>query len=474
MTGTEKAHKASFTSIFLLPFALRCADTERQMAIPGLAALHGLRERLRDALCASGWEPAPLGPHEGGYFHSHARDLLKDRLRLSRLRLDDTEVPPEGGGFWIAVDLGERRVTDLLLKQVHIHLFDIGIGVLSFHVEGELPFEDLLLFNERFRYLDIIYKDQPRGRQITIQWQGVPFHERAAGDAAASPWQNVLIRGLLDPVSRASRDAGWVLDPLDRRMALLCCAGLPPDQPIDDQRWLPLLFVDTDPAGSFDGDEAFARELRERHEYRRWWRRTRIGFTRYSAAFLIDQANPHFAHLPGHVAGTYQSLAILTYLQHAKLLDLKHHAALLAGSRDLPQELWRNLKETYLVFATRYWSIEMTTFDQGIEMSARWAQILDSPALFHEVREEIERFEADANTRATQQLNARIERLTKITVGLGALAVWFGLLGANDPTQVFRWTDWMQPTLKWTGIFSAGILLLFGVIHGVHRIFRRT
>ncbi len=53
-----------------------------------------------------------------------------------------------------------------------------------------------------------------------------------------------------------------------------------------------------------------------------------------------------------------------------------------------------------LLFSTRYWFIEVTNQDQGIEMWQQCSKIMENNRLFDEIREEIERFEAYQSQRS--------------------------------------------------------------------------
>ncbi len=404
------------------------------------------------------WRPAPAGEFlrnaefrdERHYLHPFARQVLADQVLLRPRdtpwgRPRDGEHAPNWPLSLVLPD--GRTVGGLVLTDVNIHIFETGVGVLALRISGSGALEDMLCVNEVFRWFGRDYADRPVLHSFSVNDIA---YDAFDDDADSEPPELVpqssaalrchsLIDMLLGARAATLRTV-WVQPVLDWRMVVLSWTAVHEAGPDWDVRWQEQLLVDTFSGGSFNPGpgplgEAYTKELLDQHEYRRWWNDQRIGFTRYSAAFLGCRENGFFHRwVRKHCQTVYYSLALLTLLHRTKLLELSRESADVAeglARRPVPPGLAgrvRRLREDFLLFSTRYWFIELTDQDQGIDMSRQWSKVMDNERLFGELREEIERFEAYQSQRSAERTGTRVQVLTIV---LGIFALFTGLLGAN-------------------------------------------
>jgi len=516
--GLDKSVEA--TTFFVFPFVFAPAS-----AGEGTAKLEHLRE-AKDTLVevltqktgptnTARWQaPSSDEPYidradhlgEREYLHPFARDALRDQTYLTLESVPWSDIIPTKG--WEATftqqqkekqkdgseQIITRTVQGLTLVQAAMHLFDIGVGLLTLEVEAKgLPLGDLLFFNERFRHTGQSYPDEYLSQSIVLsksqddtdsggsaylifdpekQTKDAPVLRQNGPDAFTA---NALVAMLMGDRFKAALDddqAEVTVEPiLDRRMVTFVWAALPDmvHTPRLDDLWRRLLYVDGD--GDYDvsheGTPAFVEALDREHHYERWWSRTvRIGFSRYSLAMMGDEAVTFYReYVRPHFCTLYYTMGILLLVQRAKLIQLSEASSRVARrlmdhipDTVLAEEL-SCLKAMFLLFGTRYYFSEMTHQDQGIDMSRQWADIMDNPRLFAELGQEIERFEAYQSQRAADKTNWSVNLLTIV---LTVAALWTGLLGANFLPEFVRQihrTDAPDPGTFWV---ITGISLVVG------------
>jgi hypothetical protein len=467
---------AELTTLFCLPFVFRpkaqtrvAPRTElRRIQSELIAALESDRGPV-GAASRCQWQRASADEYRTGlahyderrYLHPFARDVLTAQtfLTLKRAPWSSEDL---GSGVPLELTLSDgKSLTGLSLVSCQLHLFDAGVGVLSLEIDGQGKPQELLKFNETFRRIGRSYLKQPDlPRTVTIAGAAYPLFTTEGewtddtkcppDDPATLLTEQALIKLLigdrLGPAATVNRD--WTVEPvLDERMVVITwmghrCLG----NVALDSLWQQLLFVDSSPNGSYNApaDDPFTQALRGSAEYRRWWNSQRIGFTRYSAAFMGRADGPFAEDIRNQVRRVYYTLGLMMLLHRAKLLEFSRLSSTLSKAiaaerppRNVHDNV-RRLRESFLDFATRYWFIELTNQDQGIDMTEKWSEALRNRQLFNEVQEEIERFEALQTQRAADRTNFTLQWLS---IALGFVALWTGALGAN-----VAWPELAQST----------------------------
>lgn len=501
---TLNEHSAvSFSTSFLLPFVFKPRDGETICALDRLVQtkadlVQTLTAPAEGDAPSARWRKVPTeefahGPNhfdEREYLHPFTRALLTEQTLLDLAEAPWGDPDPASGEWPVQAELkGGHRVGGLRFSEARLHLFDIGVGLLAITVEGDdLTFGDLLEVNEGLRRTGRSYLAESLPRTLRFAEVDLPLFEQTeplvAGEEPEEQTEghelmvNGLVRLLLGRRLQgvSPGDKPWRVQPiLDRRMVTLCWAAVPTGKDQngatadrlaaalgDDTLWQRLLFVDGAGGCSHNASPAFVEQLAREHHYARWWRDHRIGFTRYSAAFLGSADDGFFCdEVRRQVRSVYYTMAVLTLLQRAKLVELSWASSEAArglvenaDDRELADTL-RRLKAMFLLFASRYYFVEMTHQDQGIEMSAHWGEAMDNRRLFNELAQEIERFEAHQRQRAADTTNRWV---TRLTIALTGLALWTGLLGANFlPGWIWRDTDNKSPEVFW-------VVTLIGVV----------
>jgi hypothetical protein len=396
------------------------------------------KDALRTALQRSvdRWEPFTFSREKLGdefsYFFPYTREFLGSQIyhftfrpRELRLKVCDYD------------DLVPK------LTKARLHLFPLGIGILSLHVEGITPlsFGRLLDFNSDFRYLSKAYSTQTLP-QITLE---TPTR-RAPQEAHNQEGLHALIDDFLWEVGGIPQS-----QLLDDRTIVYSYAALKRDSvsrdyPLDDL-FFKFLFVDhTDGDALPDAD--FRRELLAKHEYRRWRNYTannedqsvRFGFSRYSGVVmgtesLSDSNLPSQSSHPAldipsdsteekdfvkdtifrHFRTMYYDMALILLFHRTALLKLSDDLSRVdieAQDSHERRDRVRQLRAQVLEFTNRYWFGEITNQDQGIEMFDCWKNALRNKDLFDEVHRELQEYDDQLRNLDAERLNNTLAVLT--------------------------------------------------------------
>lgn len=182
-----------------------------------------------------------------------------------------------------------------------------------------------------------------------------------------------------------------------------------------------LLYVDA-PAKEYRYESGFMETLMAEHTYRRWDQySTKIGFSRYSGAFLYFGHDENFYRT---FESMYYQMFLLIVYYRACLIRFSDEIAEVAkhfpetdkvkqpAAAKFVNEL-RTLRTHFMKFMNIHWFKEVSHQDQGIELFSIMRKAFDLDDMYGQVKEEIER--ADDLSELFRQ--GQIERLgRKMTI----------------------------------------------------------
>ncbi len=235
-----------------------------------------------------------------------------------------------------------------------------------------------------------------------------------------------------------------------------------------------LLFVDN-PGKDYRYAREFTENLIREHTYERWSHYgTKIGFSRYSAAFLYFGYEA-FLYRP-FVSMNFQMFLLATYYR-ARLVRFADEIATIAKkwptsseNKKLLEALKRDLRvlhTEFMRFMNVHWFVEVTHQDQGIELFHLIRKAFQLDTMYSQVKEEIER--ADDLVEVLHNENVEKFNTTAGHIGVlfGIIAILSGYFGMNFD-QVMSWgkSSWLFVAISFVcGVcFAWSIIILFRLI----------
>lgn len=225
-----------------------------------------------------------------------------------------------------------------------------------------------------------------------------------------------------------------------------------------------LLYVDN-PGHNYRYNPAFIEPEMAHHAYTRWEHYgTKYGFTRFASVFVYF-GNDGSLYRP--VTSMYYQMFLLIVYFRSRLIQFSDEIARIAQKSPDPnrsneaekkkfKDSLRALHRRFMHFMNRFWFVEVTNQDQGIEIFQLMRKAFEIEPMYSQVKDEIER--ADELTELLH--NEDVERFNT-RVGLvgaiwGFLAILTGFLGMNfEPIS-----NWGKSYLHFYFVFLAIIILL--------------
>lgn len=379
---------------------------------------------------------------------------------------------------------------------------------------GPVHLDDLLAFNELFRYVQQPYKEhdaekgyrtvladlpvdpQQPDRRLRDGTEDEGYHLRWSRllafeieDAAGKRWHLFPTEGENDWNAHARRwltrgdleqPSGWAVY-ADNRAYVSTAAmvegglgALEEAFPVEGEpeasrfgHWIRLLNVDPPDrtAAASHGTTPYERRWAENRTYQRWESAgTVYGFTYHSSA-LLGPATAFLA-LDAHWRSIYfDQTLLLLYLRVTSFRfsrSLSDASSESRGKADV--ESWRRrfseLRRTFAVFTNLYEFPLVSNQQQGLELYDLARKTMDVNALFREVREEILGTHEFFESVASQQANEWVARLTVAAMILGTGALVTGFFGMNVFIEEVEALDPLGSILIFGALwFSAGVVL---------------
>lgn len=508
---------ASYTR-FLFPFAYRPVVD---------------RHPIRDEPC---YKPLPLNESDWNrrrrYFTRETADVLFKRARWFAIPQADWENPedqhPWPRRFKAALHSGELDVElappELVLfewkagtpKQSAPDLFQTGFLLIEAHFPAHQPstpvLEDLLVFNERFRYWRAPFPTHAERMRSIVDSQGLLGNSESEAPSELlslylDRWLRLLELPLISPDNGtrlrlfpeawATRARKWWLSELtagrdedadppaehclvyaDNRAFTWTCAlveagvsALPTPSVAagllaaeDRGYWVKLLNVDA-PEGSPEATNrvtAFEREWAADRTYKRWEHfGTLYGFNYHAGAMLAAPiADPptwlHFREQYLDMVLLLLYLRVTLFRFSRALSDISEEARDARGGWRAERR-WRKrfeeLRWRFSVFTNLYKFPLVSNQQQAIEMYSLARRFLDVDELFEEVEEEIASSHEFLDVSISSKLNDKVFLLTSIALVLAVvqIATWFFASPETPLSEIATWFEMLLGWLKGAG-----------------------
>ncbi len=429
--------------------------------------------------------------NEFEYFYPHIRRILFSNKELSSGEISRGFLKLEDN---VKVNLSYQVINELVspeiditlpLKQIYLHLFENGTGLLAFEIDVNEPtysLQDYLIFLDLGRriyppFVDSHYEIKKNNKhshafdsnsaistnqcpsQIKINGLGInenyienfEFNKNRADYGYLSN----IITDLLDMQNFSySNGDYWPL--VDDRMYchtyydIFATHEYPLNghflnllknyfrEPLDKREindageiWYMMIFIDSDYPTC--GNRFMINDLIDSSTYKRWtdWGGF-YGFSRYSSAFISNShAVPYFKD---HFESMYYQLALILFFYRGSLLSFSERAIEIAKkikSSSSIKEL-QKLQEDFLLFENKYWFKEVTAQDQGIEIFDLWESKMRNNILLSDVKEGIVELFEYFDAKREKDVSRKLAILTYIGSFLIPLNIAIAIISIAD------------------------------------------
>lgn len=443
------------------------------------------------------------------FFHPFVRHVFFDTRQvggvdpsLSLIRC--YEIPLEGKRVSIRASDESGRPQSVDVTDLRLFFFANGIGILSIGVEkDDLPCSDALWLNEMLRKVYPSSGRQRREGRTPGAVQLVVQHKGQEEVMARESFENCAMIGFEPPLSSVIQTLLYFLDyqrqeyeqVLDERTIVYSYAAIDPDSVppdfigSDEYKIVLSRFLYVDKAGEgFRYDPEFTRKLMERQVYRRWAHEgTYYGFTSYSSIVLTLGTGDRGAHrmregfLIRRMFDTrYYLMAVIALFYRATLLMFNEKTAL--ASRALYQdqqqheicrahiETAQHLRAEYLHFSNYWFFEELANKDEEsehFEMQAQQYRLYD---MKREVEREIAAMTTSLSDYNQARNTAAVNRLTMLSIILGAGAVMTGFFGMNFGRKFAElfFEPTVTPWIHYISITTVCIFSLAALVLGIY------
>ncbi len=354
-----------------------------------------------------------------------------------------------------------QQTMETRVKEIDIHLFDNQIGLLTIttekqHDDSKTGFQTFLRYNDIARrvyppYLGekntcspkleskilpvkiSLYKGNDPKDFISEDFKPIDLKEAKDKDIV---FLSNIIKELLTPfvlkhtynMSKANGKI-YYTPFIDDRMFIVsyysdnakskelpdrCCDGYVYETSDD---WYRFIFVDGNYANI--ENDAMKYDLIRRHTYARWAKfGSLFGMSRYSFVLLCSTNAP--SYLKQHMKSMYYQMALIVLFQRAMLLKFAEDVDDLTGdfetgrcSKKLKDDSDR-LHGEFIKFVNKYWFIEVTPQEQGIEIYDQWMGLLKLEKLYDELQREISELAGYVENKIEAETNSRLAMITSL------------------------------------------------------------
>lgn len=465
-------------------------------------------EILVSGLPACGWEESQfdidtiLNYNEYHYFYDYVRDILYDKpdeknspkafIRHFEFKQEKAEkgtykiVCPKPG------DKNARKTYELNIDSVLLHLYDTGVGVLSFHLvnrkKDQSSPEDILYINQFGRRVfppffgiparEIGTHDQfvekdfagnlPAGKELAYSLE-IELLGQAPKKETWSGYLNERLKPnskfefklpeFLEPFLLPIEQTGCKIEPiLDDRMFVVCwygnknlADGLAANGYASDDWWYKFVHVDSG-LKTVQNDELQA-QIIEKATNARWKNfGTFFGVTDYSLVMLTGEL-AHLrkkeigaAFLVNHLQTIYYKMAELALVQRATVQKFSDEAAdiskLELADKALPRKL-AELHRRYIRFVNRIYFREVTAQVQGIELYDKLHEQSRLRDQVESLKQEIDELHTYVDQAQEMERNARLEQLTLLGTILLPPSLILAVYGVNTINEVNKECEMM-------------------------------
>lgn len=481
----------------------------------------------------SNWKYKPfsidnrLKYNEFNYFFDFVNDIMYDTGK--RKQKNDNErfiahyeynIRPDSEYY--IINLRDRQYK-LHIDSILLHLYNTGVGVLSFHLNnrlmGQKEPEDILKINQYGRRLyppffaiEPDLTGNPNIHQPESFKQGLKdsFDIEISNGLTITPFETdgfesyssqinfddgtFLLPGFIKnlffaiPVTtsissfKRSENQIFLSPVLDDRMFVVCWYGndtlaesLKKDY-YKNTWWYAFTFVDSSSAGITCQSEHLKRQLLKAHTYTRWLNNnTFFGISRYSFVCLtssIETLKKQYAvFVVNHMQTLYFKLAELCLVQRSCILKFSDEVSKISG---LNEEKDKNLSimvsslyKQYIRFVNKIYFREITAQEQGIELYDMLQEKMKLKDQVKDLDGEIEELHNYVTLKEQRNESRLITRLTRLSAIFLPASLFAGIFGMNTFSVKINGQTHLQ--LPWPFWISITIIVLSSIT--VWRIF---
>lgn len=361
------------------------------------------------------------------------------------------------------------RQAVLEVEGISLHLYNTGIGVLSFSLANRNPVQsspdDILFINELGRriYPQFLGENYTWDTQRVFLPKSVSLGNWQEDFSQYNDLKNLSFRkSFLPPVfiknlftdriifsvdEELNKDKILFTRVLDDRMFFLSWygnssfAGEIGENYGVSKWWYSYIFGDRSAGGSIANDEMMRRQLND-HTYERWSKYgTLYGMSRDSfvclsadAAYLEKEDLPR---LDVHMNTVYYQIAVLALVQRASVVKFSAEVAGLADMAKTPNDnnstldRIKDLYMNYIEFINKVYFREVTSQIQGIEIYNQFHKVMRIAEDVKDLDGEIQELHNYAEMVKQYQMAKRSENLNKFGLPLLIASLVAGILGIN-------------------------------------------
>lgn len=345
------------------------------------------------------------------------------------------------------------------VNEIDVHLFDNQIGLLTITTEKQqgdsnTDFQTFLRYNDIARRVYPPYLGEKNTCSSKLESKILPVEislckggdpneciredfkpiDLEAGKKKDVVFLSNIIKKLLEPFELQEKhkvcpckDTIYYTPFIDDRMFIVsyysdkemseklknrCCDGYEFETSDD---WYRFIFVDGNYANI--ANDAMKYDLLRRHTYARWAKYGSLfGMSRYSFVLLCSTDAP--LDLKQHMKSLYYQIALIVLFQRAMLLkfaedidELTDHFEAGRYSKKLKDDSDK-LHGEFIKFVNKYWFIEVTPQEQGIEIYNQWMGLLNLEKLYGELRREISALAGYVENKIEAENNNRLAMIT--------------------------------------------------------------
>ncbi|MFH1897523.1 MAG: hypothetical protein ABH886_04695 [Candidatus Desantisbacteria bacterium] len=372
----------------------------------------------------------------------------------------------------LEVEFYDGKTITTKVNSINLHLFDNQIGLLSITTEKQegdntTGFDDFLRYNDVARrvYPPYLGKEDntctPKFDSILpvkislyhrennhnpIMEDFAPIDLEDLSHKGYDFWLSKIIQKLLEPfelLHKENMKKGkiYYTPYIDDRMFVVSYYS---DKELSDglkkrccdryvyetaDEWYKFIFVDGNDIGI--QNNAMKKELIQKHTYSRWADGgTLYGMSRYSFVMLCSTEAPPY--LKQYMKSMYYQIALMVLFQRAMLLKFAGDVDSLTNlfEKEMLHELREKANELqgdFIKFINKYWFVEVTPQEQGIEIYNQWMGLLNLERLYNEVQSEISQLSEYVENKIESETNKKVAIITHIGFPLMVISLVLSL-----------------------------------------------
>ncbi|MCZ2392506.1 MAG: CorA family divalent cation transporter [Chitinophagales bacterium] len=395
----------------------------------------------------------------------------------------------------------KKESIQLEVNGISLHLYNTGIGILSFNLSNCLDSQKslghILKINEFGRRIypqymnfngNIACKNNFLADSIELNIGDAPIHEDFSWFDGSNrfltpeePYQLPKHITALFPADFIFSINGTLAEPkklitkiADDRMFFLCWYGndgkskeiadhFEAKEEIINNWWYAFVFGDKESPSI--ANKVMQKEQLKAHSYIRWiGYKTIYGMSRDSLVCLTDSSDFARSLMGIHMQTIYYNMMVLCLAQRASILKFTAEVANLADLAKIEEEknLIRNIKEVYknyIEFINKLYFREVTSQIQGIELYTQTQKLMNIEKEINDLDNEIGELHQYVSLMQDSERNEEAAKLNRLAIFFLPFTVVFGILGANFLKENSFSDLWTKGA--WQGVLIGSLISIF-------------